>query len=160
MPAGECSAADERDHAPPDGRTTSYGKVAAAAAEMVPPLQVELKDPKDWKIVGKPLKRLDTHEKLTGKQVFGADLQLPGMLNAAIRACPVFGGTLAAFDADAVRKMPGVRSVVRVGDDAVAVVADTWWQAKTALDALPVTWDEGPNVGLSSASIAQCWQKG
>ena len=111
--------------------------MAAAAAQLVPPFEVELKDPKDWKIVGKPVKRLDTLDKLTGKQVFGADLQLPGMLNAAIKACPVFGGTLAAFDAAAVRKMPGVRAVVRVDDNAVAVVADTWWQAKTALDALP-----------------------
>jgi len=160
VPVGECSAAASVITHRPTGRTTSYGEVAAAAARLVPPNTVELKDPKDWKIAGKPLKRLDTLEKLTGRQVFGADLQLPGMLNAAIRACPVFGGTLTAFDDAKVRGMPGVRAVVRVHDNAVAVVADTWWQAKTALDALPVTWDEGPNTKLSSASIAQLLEEG
>ncbi len=160
VPMEECTAADSVITHRPTGRTARYGEVAAAAARLVPPLQVELKDPQDWRLVGKPLKRLDTVEKLTGQQVFGADLQLPGMLNAAIRACPVFGGTLVAFDADAVSNRPGVRNVVRVGEDAVAVVADTWWQAKTALDALPVTWDEGPNVGVSSASIAQWLAEG
>jgi isoquinoline 1-oxidoreductase beta subunit len=156
----ECSAAASVITHRPSGRTTSYGKVAAAAAQGVPPLQVELKDPKDWKIAGKPVKRLDTLDKLTGKQVFGTDLQLPGMLNATVKACPVFGGRLAAFDAAAVRKSPGVRTVVRVDDTAVAVVADTWWQAKTALDKLPVTWDEGPNAGVSSASIGRMLQEG
>ena len=126
-----------------------------AAADVVdaPPFEVELKDPADWKLIGKPVKRLDTVDKLTGKQVFGADLKLPGMLNAAIRQCPTFGGKLASFDDAAVSKMPGVRKVVPVEDNAVAVVADTWWQAKTALDALPVNWDRGENVEVSSASI-------
>ena len=160
VPVEECSAAASVITHRPTGRTTTYGKVAAAAADLVPPLEVELKDPKDWKIAGKPLPRLDTLEKLTGEQVFSADLSLPGMLNAAIRACPVFGGRLAAFEAAAISGRPGVRAVVRVGDDAVAVVADTWWQAKTALDALPVTWDQGPNAGLSSASIAQLLEEG
>jgi isoquinoline 1-oxidoreductase beta subunit len=134
--------------------------VAAAAAEMIPPIEVELKDPKDWKIIGQPVKRLDTADKLTGKQVFGADLQLPGMLNASIRACPVFGGKLASFDAAKVSKMPGVHAVVAVEDNAVAVVADTWWQAKTALDALPVTWDKGANAEVSSASIGEMLDEG
>ena len=142
------------------GRSTTYGKVAAAAAQLVPPFEVELKDPKDWKIAGKPVKRLDTLDKLTGRQVFGADLQLPGMLNAVVRACPVFGGTVRSLDASAVSKMPGVRAIVRVEDDAVAVVADTWWQARTALDALPVTWNEGPNAALNSTSIAQMLDEG
>ena len=156
----ECSVSASVITHKPTGRTTTYGKVAAAAAELIPPLEVELKDPKDWKIIGKPVKRLDTVDKLTGKQVFGADLQLPGMLNATIRACPVFGGTLKSFDAARVRKMPGVRAVVSVEDNAIAVVADTWWQAKTALDALPVTWDKGPNAGVSSVSIAQMLDEG
>jgi len=156
----ECRASASLITHGPTGRTTTYGKVAAAAAELVPPLEVELKDPKDWKIIGKPVKRLDTVDKLTGKQVFGADLQLPGMLNASIRACPVFGGTLKSFDATKVRKMPGVRAVVLVEDNAVAVVADTWWQAKTALDALPVTWDKGANTEVSSNSIAQMLDEG
>ena len=133
----------------PSGRTTTYGKVAAAAAKLEPPKEVKLKDPKDWKIAGKPLKRLDTLDKLTGKQIYGIDVKLPGMLNAAIRDCPVFGGKLKSFDAAKVEKMPGVKKVVAVGDNAVAVVADTWWQAKTALDALPIVWDEAPNAKVS-----------
>jgi isoquinoline 1-oxidoreductase beta subunit len=160
VPAEECVANASVITHRPTGRTTTYGKVAAAAAEMVPPLTVALKDPKDWKIAGKPLMRLDTQDKLTGKQVFGADLRLPGMLNAAVRACPVFGGRLDTFDDTAVREMPGVKAVVRVDDSAVAVVAETWWQAKTALDALPVTWDEGPNANLSSESIAKMLAEG
>jgi len=160
VPKEECSVSASVITHNPTGRTTSYGKVAAAAAEMIPPIEVELKDPKDWKIIGKPVKRLDTADKLTGKQVFGADLQLPGMLNASIKACPVFGGKLASFDAAKVRKMAGVHAVVAVEDNAVAVVADTWWQAKTALDALPVTWDRGENAGVSSASIAQMLDEG
>ena len=155
VPRDECRVSASVITHTPTGRTTTYGKVAAAAAGLFPPEQVELKDPKDWKLIGKPVKRLDTLDKLTGKQVFGADLQMPGMLNATIRACPIFGGKLESFDDSRVRKMPGVHTVVRVEDDAVAVVADTWWQAKTALDALPVTWDKGPNAGVSSASIEQ-----
>ncbi|HEY9212849.1 MAG TPA: molybdopterin cofactor-binding domain-containing protein [Ancylobacter sp.] len=160
VPAGECSAANSIITHTPTGRTTSFGKVADAASRLTPPAEVTLKDPKDWKIAGKPLARLDTVEKLTGKQVYGADLKLPGMLNAAIKACPAFGGKLVSFDAAAVEKMPGVKQVVKVDDTAVAVVADTWWRAKTALDALPITWDQGPNKDLSSASIRQMLAEG
>lgn len=160
VPMEECQAANSVITHVPSGRSTTYGKVAAAAAELFPPELVELKDPKDWKLIGKPVKRLDTVDKLNGKQIFGADLTLPGMLNAAIKACPVFGGKLKAFDANKVNKMPGVHAVVAVEDDAVAVVAETWWQAKTALDALPITWDEGPNAKVSSASIDQMLDEG
>ena len=160
VPMEECQAANSVITHKPSGRTTTYGKVAVAAAELFPPEQVELKDPKDWKLIGKPIKRLDTVDKLNGKQIFGADLTLPGMLNAAIKACPVFGGKVKALDANKVNKMPGVRKVVRVEDDAVAVVAETWWQAKTALDALPITWDEGPNTKVSSASIDRMLDEG
>ena len=160
VPKAECSAANSVITHRASGRTTTYGKVAAAAAELFPPEQVTLKDPKDWKLIGKPVKRLDTRDKLTGKQVFGADLTLPGMLNASIRACPTFGGKLKAFDESKVRSLPGVRAVLRVDDDAVAVVADTWWQAKTALDQLPVTWDKGPNAQLDSAAIERMLEEG
>ena len=156
----ECSVAAGVITHRPSGRTTTYGTVAAAAAELFPPEQVTLKDPKDWKLIGKPVKRLDTLDKLTGKQVFGTDLKLPGMLNAGIRACPTFGGKLKSFDDSQVKAMPGVRAVLRVGDDAVAVVADTWWQAKTALDRLPVTWDTGPNAQLDSAAIERMLAEG
>jgi isoquinoline 1-oxidoreductase beta subunit len=158
VPAAECRAANSVVTHVPTGRTTTYGKVAEAAARIEPPREVALKDPRDWKIAGKPLPRLDTVEKTNGKQVYGIDLKLPGMLNAAIRDCPVFGGKVRSFDAAAVAGMPGVKRVVPVGDSAVAVVADTWWRAKTALDALPVVWDEGPNAGLSSDGIA-AWLK-
>jgi isoquinoline 1-oxidoreductase beta subunit len=160
VPASECSAANSVITHGPSGRTTTYGKVAAAAAKLPPPADVALKDPKDWKLIGKSVKRLDTLHKLTGAQVYGADLKLPGMLNAAIKDCPVFGGTVKSFDAAKVRGMPGVRHVVQVGDSGVAVVAETWWQAKTALDALPIVWDEGPNATVSSATIADMLQAG
>jgi isoquinoline 1-oxidoreductase beta subunit len=155
VPAAECAAARGVITHAASGRRTSYGKVAVAAARLTPPAEVKLKDPKDWKVAGKPLKRLDTRDKLTGRQVYGMDLALPGMLNAAIKDCPVFGGKLAGFDTAAVARRPGVKHVVRVGDSAVAVVADTWWHAKTALDALPVTWDEGEHAAASSAAYAQ-----
>ena len=141
-------------------RSTTYGKVADAAAKVPAPdpKSIKLKDPKDWKIAGKPLKRLDTIDRVTGKQVYGADVKLPGMLNAAIKDSPVQGGKIKSFDAAKVEKMPGVKKVVQVGTSGVAVVADTWWQAKTALDALPIEWDPGENAKVSSASIAE-WLK-
>ncbi|RCS24747.1 xanthine dehydrogenase family protein molybdopterin-binding subunit [Phyllobacterium salinisoli] len=160
VPASECTATKGVvTHAASD-RTASYGQLAAAAAQMTPPANVTLKDPKDWTIAGRPLPRLDTADKLNGSQIYGTDLKLPNMLNAAIRACPYFGGKVKSFDAAAVAGMPGVRTVVQVGDTAVAVVADTWWRAKTALDALPVTWDEGPNRQVTSASIAAMLEEG
>jgi isoquinoline 1-oxidoreductase beta subunit len=154
VPVAEVSAANSVITHKASGRTTSYGKVAMAAAKLEPPKDVPLKDPKDWKIAGKPLKRLDTADKLTGKQQFSMDTKQPGMLNAAIIESPVFGGKVRSFDAAKVMTMPGVKKVVQSGDAAVAVVADTWWQAKTALAALPIVWDEGPNAKVSSASIA------
>ena len=131
-----------------------------AAARLEPPTEVKLKDPKDWKIAGKGLKRLDTADKTTGKMTYGIDIKLPGMLNAAIKDCPVFGGKLKSFDEAKVTGMKGVKKVVRVNDHAVAVVADTWWHAKTALDALPIVWDEGDNAKVSSASIAKWLEEG
>ena len=137
-------------------RSTTYGKVAAAAAELTPPdpKTIQLRDPRAWKVAGRPLKRLDTADKLNGAKVFSIDLKLPGMLHAAIKACPVFGGRLVSFDESKIAGRPGVRRAVRVSDVAVAVVADTWWRAKTALDAMPIVWDEGPNATVSSESIA------
>ena len=158
VPVSEVTAANSVLTHTPSGRTTTYGKVAEAAAKLEAPKDIKLKDPKDWKIAGKPVKRLDTPDKVTGKQVYGADFKLPGMLNAAIKQCPVQRGKVKSFDAAAVEKMPGVKKVVQVGDSGVAVVADTWWHAKTALDALPITWDEGENAKVSSASIAE-WLK-
>jgi len=140
---------------PASGRSNTYGNLAAAAARLPAPTQVSLKDPASWKLAGKRLARLDTADKVNGRQVYGIDLQMPGMLNAAIRDCPVFGGKLQRFDESAALSRPGVRKVVRVGDSAVAVLADTWWQAKTALDALPVEWDFGPHANASSEAFAE-----
>lgn len=160
VPAAECTAASSVITHTPSGRKTTYGKVTIAAAKVAPPTEVKLKDPKDWKLVGKRLARLDTLDKVTGKQVYGADLKLPGMLNAAIKDCPVFGGKVKSFNAAAIEKHPGVKKVLAVGDSAVAVVADTWWRAKTALDALPIEWDNGPNASNSSAGVAQMLKAG
>ncbi len=160
VPVAECSAANSVITHKPSGRTVTYGKVAAAAAKLTPPTDVPLKDPKAWKLIGKSVKRLDTLGKVTGAQVYGFDLKLPGMLNAAIKECPVFGGKVKSFEAAKVQGMPGVKHVVKVGDTAVAVVAEKWWQAKTALDALPIVWDEGPNAKGSSATIAAMLKAG
>ena len=160
VPASECGAANGVITHQPSGRSVSYGKVADAAAKLTPPPDVVLKSTKDWKIAGKPLRRLDTPDKLIGKTTYGIDVRLPGMLYAAISACPVFGGTLKSYEEAKVRGMPGVKHVARVGDDAVAVVADSWWHAKTALEAMPVVWDEGTNAKVSSAAIADFLKAG
>jgi isoquinoline 1-oxidoreductase beta subunit len=160
VPASECVAASSVITHTPTGRKTSYGKVAVAAAKVTPPTAITLKDPKDWRLAGKRLARLDTVDKTTGKQIFASDLVLPGMLNAAIKDCPVFGGKLKSFDTAAIEKRPGIKKVVRVGDSAVAVVADTWWRAKSALDALPIVWDNGPNEKVSSQTIAAILKAG
>jgi isoquinoline 1-oxidoreductase beta subunit len=143
-------------------RSIRYGEVAAAAAKLTPPdaKSIKLKDPKDWKIAGKPLKRLDTADKLDGSKIFAIDLKLPGMLCAAIKDCPVFGGKLRSYDESKIAGMPGVKKVVRVKDSGVAIVADTWWRAKKALEALPIVWDEGPNASQSSATIAEMLKEG
>ena len=142
------------------GKRLSYGQLAAEAAQLASPADIQLKPPREWKLAGRPMKRLDTAAKLDGSQIYGMDLKLPGMLNAAIKDCPVFGGRLKGFDAAAVAGRPGVKKVVQVGDSAVAVVADTWWRAKTALEALPIVWDEGPNAKLGSADVAATLKAG
>src|SRR5260370_1110099 len=158
VPAVECGAVGGVITHKPSGRTTTFGKVAEAAGKLDPPKEIQLKDPKDWKVAGKPLKRLDTIDKLSGKLTYGVDVKLPGMLNAAIRDCPVFDGKVKSFDPRKAARMPRLKKVVPVGDSAIAVVPDTWWRAKTALDALPIVWEEGENAKVSSASIAE-WLK-
>jgi isoquinoline 1-oxidoreductase subunit beta len=162
VPVGELTASDGIIKHAASKRSVRYGEVAAAAAKLTPPdpKTITLKDPKDWKIAGKPLNRLDTADKLDGSKVFAIDLKLPGMLNAAIRDCPVFGGKLKSYDESKIAGMPGVQKVVKVKDTAVAVVADTWWHAKKALDALPIVWDEGAAASQSSATIADMLRDG
>ena len=138
------------------GRKTTYGKVADAAAKLTPPdpKSITLKKPQDWTIAGPAVKRLDTANKVNGAKVYSIDLRLPGMLCAAIKSCPVFGGKLVSFDESKVISTRGVKGVVKVNDHAVAVVADTWWRAKSALENLPIDWDLGPNAKVSSTTIA------
>ena len=153
VPAAECSARDSVVTHGPTGRTLRYGQLAAAASRLTPPNPVPLKDPREWTVIGQSKPRLDTAAKTTGALVYGADLKMPGMLVAVPRRSPVFGGKVKSFDAAAVRSRPGVKHVLAIGDYGVAVVADTFWQAKTALDALPVEWDGGENARVSSATI-------
>jgi isoquinoline 1-oxidoreductase subunit beta len=160
VPVAECTVSNGVITHTPSGKTTTYGKVAEAAAKLQPPADVKLKDPKDWKLIGKGIKRLDTADKTTGAVIYSIDLRLPGMLNAAIKDCPVTGGKVKSFDEAKIAGMKGVKKVVKVGDSAVAVVADTWWHAKTALDALPIVWDEGENAKVSSATIAKWLAEG
>jgi isoquinoline 1-oxidoreductase beta subunit len=143
-------------------RMTSYGKVAPAAAQLTPPdpKSIRLRDPREWRVAGKPLKRLDTADKLNGSKVYSIDLRLPGMLLAAVKQCPVFTGKLASYDESKVRGMPGVKRVIKVNDSTVAVVADTWWRAKSALEALPIVWNEGPAAQQSSETIAERLKEG
>ncbi len=142
------------------GRSATYGQLAADAAKLEAPKDVALKDPKTWTIAGKPMARLDTAPKVDGSQIYGMDLVLPGMLIAAIKDCPVFGGKVKSFDAAKIAQRPGVKKVVPVGDSAVAVIADTWWHAKTALDALPIVWDEGPNATATQAQSLAMLREG
>jgi isoquinoline 1-oxidoreductase beta subunit len=160
VPAGECTAANSTITHKASNRTTTYGKVAEAAAKIEPPTDIKLKDPKDWKLIGKGVKRLDTADKVNGKQIYSTDVKLPGMLNAAIKACPVFGGKLGSYDESKIAGMKGVKKVVKVGDNAVAVVADTWWHAKSALDKLPIVWNEGPNGKIQQADIVETLKEG
>jgi isoquinoline 1-oxidoreductase beta subunit len=160
VPASECTVEKGVITHKASNRSTTYGKVADAAAKVEPPQEIKLKDPKDWKIIGQGLKRLDTPDKVAGKAVYGIDVRVPGMLYAAIKACPVNGGKVTSFDAAKISGNKGVKKVVQVEDYAVAVIADSWWHAKTALDALPIVWDEGENAKVSSDSIATWLKEG
>jgi isoquinoline 1-oxidoreductase subunit beta len=138
----------------PSRRRLSYGRLVAKAATLPVPQDVPLKEPKDWRILGTRVRRLDTPAKVDGTAEFGIDVKVPGMLVAVIARSPVRGGAVASFDAAKARAVPGVRQVVQVSSG-VAVVADGYWPAKQGRDALAVTWNEGPNAQLTSASISQ-----
>ncbi|MCG7522452.1 xanthine dehydrogenase family protein molybdopterin-binding subunit [Ruegeria sp. Ofav3-42] len=161
-------------HAIGDGSASvSFAEVAADAAALSVPQGVSVKDPSQWKVIGKPLDRVDAFSKSTGQAVYGMDLQMEGMKYAAVKQSPVYGGKLISFDFDAIKDMPGVIKAVAIKagptgytvpptlwdiidwemDDAVAVVADTWWEAQQALNALPITWHEGRHRATSTDSI-------
>jgi isoquinoline 1-oxidoreductase beta subunit len=147
-----CTTANSEVIHKDSGRKLSYGELALAASSEVPPKDVPLKDPKDFVLIGKPLKRLDTPDKVNGKAVYGIDAMLPNMKFATLKACPVFGGKVAKVDDSAAKKIPGVQKIL-VLDDFVAVVGDHMWAAKKGLDALVIDWDEGPNARISSDDI-------
>ncbi|HEY4833828.1 MAG TPA: xanthine dehydrogenase family protein molybdopterin-binding subunit [Bradyrhizobium sp.] len=147
-----CTAANGEVIHKESGRRLSYGELAQAAGSQTPPQDVALKDPNDFVLIGKPLKRLDTPNKANGKAVYGIDAILPGMKFATVAACPVFGGKVGKVDDSAAKKIPGVQKIV-VLDDMVAVVGDHMWAAKKGLDALVIDWNEGPNAHISSKDI-------
>ena len=159
VPAAECTAERGVITHGPSKRTLRYGEVAAEAAKLEPPKDIALRDPKDWKIAGKPMHRFDIPDKVMGKPVFGVDVVLPGMLHASIAQCPVFGGTLKSVDSGTAEKMRGVKKVMRA-PDFVAVVADSWWRADQALQALKIEWDAGANGNASTASIMAMLREG
>jgi len=138
----------------PSNRKLTYGQLAAAAAKLTPPTQVALKDPKTFKLIGKPAKRLDTSEKVNGKAVFGIDVKIPQMMTAIVARAPVFGARMRTFDDSRARAMAGVRRIVAV-PSGVAVIADSFWQAKMARDALRINWDEGPMSSFNTNQMMQ-----
>jgi isoquinoline 1-oxidoreductase beta subunit len=153
VPASECVAAASVITHRPSGRKITFGAIAEAASQVPPPVDVKLKDPSEWTLAGKPRRRLDVPAKVTAQPIYAIDVRLPGMLYAAIMHCPVFGGAPKTIDDSAVATMKGVRRVVRL-PNAVAVIADSWWRAKRAVEALPIEWDPRGNGRVSSASIA------
>ncbi len=155
----ECVAAMSVITHRPSGRQLSFGAVAAEAAKVPPPDEVALKDPREWKLAGKARRRLDVPAKVTGQPIYAIDVRLPGMLYAAVAHCPVFGGVPKAVNESAIANMKGVRRVVRLSN-AVAVIADSWWRAKSAVEALPVEWDPRGNGSVSTASIADIVRAG
>ena len=156
----QCAARDSIVTHTPTGRTLRFGEVVAEAARLAVPENVGLKPPAEWTLIGQSIPRIDTADKTTGKLIYASDLKMPGMLVAVPKRSPVFGGRMRSFDAARVASMPGVKHVLAVGENAVAVVADTFWQAKTALDALPIIWDSGENAQISSATIAARLREG
>ena len=159
VPAGECRAENSTITHLPSGRTVRFGSVAEAAAGVRPPAYVELKKPKDWKLIGTRQKSFDALDKITGQPIYGIDVRLPNMLYAAILQCPVFKGSLRSVDESKLAGLKGVRRIVRL-PNAVAVVAESWWQAKQAVEALPVTWHDGGNGRVSSGTIEQALREG
>jgi isoquinoline 1-oxidoreductase beta subunit len=137
-------------------KRASYGSLAEAAAKLPAPGKVQLKDPADWKVIGKPTRRLDTPEKITGRAKFGMDVRLPGMLTAVVAHPPTFGGKAKGFDASAAKAVPGVRAVFAV-PSGVAVVADHFWAAKKGRDALKVDWDLGPHADVDTAKLRESY---
>jgi isoquinoline 1-oxidoreductase subunit beta len=154
VPASQCSAQSGTIIHAPSGRTLTFGAVADDAAKIAPPKRVKLKHPGEWKLIGTPRKRLDVFDKVTGHPIYAIDVRLPDLLYAAIVQCPVFQGRLKSVDESSIQGMKGVHRVVRM-PDAVAVVADSWWRAKHAAEALRVTWDDRGNGQVCTDTIRE-----
>src|SRR5262249_13191251 len=154
VPPAQCVAANGSISHRPSGRTVSFAAIAPAPAMGTPPEDVALKAPSAWKLAGAPQRRAPAPDKVTRPPNSATAMRLPNMLYAAIRHCPVFGGALTSVDENSIAEMAGVRGVVRM-TDAVAVVADSWWRAKRAADALSINWDDCGNGAVSTASIAE-----
>jgi isoquinoline 1-oxidoreductase beta subunit len=159
VPMTECSAEKGVITHGPTKRKVGYGLMATRASQLEPPKEVKLKDPKDWKIAGKPLHRLDIPDKVLGKPVYGVDVQLPNMLHASIVQSPVFLGKVKSVDSAEAEKMRGVKGIVKQ-EGWVAVVADNWWRANKAAKALKIQWDEGANGAVSSDTIMAMFKEG
>ena len=168
VPVEEVSSANSVITHRPTGRTTTYGQVAPLAAQTPHPHpeRIRIKPPSEWTLMGTEQKNLDVPLKVTGKTVYGIDVKLPGMKWAAVKSCPVYGGKVKSYDFERIRNQPGVISAVqfpipdpalirgRVFSGGVAVIADTWYQAKTALDMMPIEWDVPPeHAALNTANM-------
>jgi isoquinoline 1-oxidoreductase subunit beta len=152
----ECFAEQNTVIHRPSGRKLSYGELAGKAAELPVPKEPKLKSPEQFRLIGKAVARIDTPDKVTGRGIYGIDVKVPGLLVATVQRCPVFGGKVASFDATNAKAVKGVRHVVQISSG-VAVVANHYWAAKKAREALKITWDEGPNAQLSSAEITRIY---
>jgi len=160
VPAEECTTDAGMIFHKASGNKINYGAVAEAANQITPPAEVTLKEQKDWKIIGQPKLRLDTADKLTGKLKYGQDIEMEGMLTASIKACPILGGTLKSFDASSAGSRPGVKKVMQLGDNAVVVIADSWWTANTALEEMDIEWEGGQFANYSTADIEKLLDEG
>jgi isoquinoline 1-oxidoreductase subunit beta len=153
VPAIECAARDSRVYHAATGKWLSYGELARGASRRAVPVDVNLKPASQWRLIGTSPPRLDTPDKVLGRPIYASDVMLPGMLFASYTACPSHGGHLKSFDASRALRMPGVRQVIPVRDMGIAVLADSWWQARKAMDAVSIKWETGWGYGLSTESI-------